>query len=311
MESLRHSLTLLVALSVSLSTSTARPRHGGRTHKHKHILRQGAFAGIQMLSSPEGPSPTDLLPSDAIVPASVSRANPIQAPTTDPSENSTGRPMSNAMTRTFPITVLQIPVATICPPKASLTLPTLYVAPSINITTPPNSTNGGRPILNTTSSSADVTDYLPLIAKVSVPSPTVSLADRNVRIIMGDNGCQTLFSPTTTAICSTVVSMGGQVPVSVTDCGQRVAFSSSPVCGPVTTAAPDGIGGETIAYFLVPWYDIAAGAVPTEVEVRTCSSAGLGGSSSCVTGSESWSVSTTMAQSVVLQTARFFGGALV
>ena len=310
MESLRHSLTLLVTLSISLSTSIAHPRHGGRTHKHKHAPRQGGFAGIQILSSPGGPNPSDLPPSDAIAPASVSMAAFIPAPTTDLPENSIGISISNNMTRTFPITVLQIPVATICPPNASIPHPTPYVAPSINITTSVNGTKGGGPILNTTSSSTNATDYLPPTAKVSIYSPSVSLADHNARVILGDNGCQTLFSPTTTAICSTVVSVGGQVPVSVTDCGQRVTFSSSPICGPVATAAPNGTGGETMAYFLGPWYDIAAGAVPVEVEVRMCSSAGLGASSSCMTTSESWSVSTTMAQSTVLQTVRFFGGAI-
>ena len=306
MESLRHSLTLLVALSISLSTSIAHPRHGGRTHQHKHAPRQGAFAGIQMLSSPGGSNPTDLPPSDAIVLDSVTTAIPAPTPTTDPSGSLSDTSIANATTRTFPITVLQIPVATICPPNTSIPLPVPYSPPPINISTPLNRTNPGGPILNLTSSFTNVTDYLPIPANISFASPAATLADPSARIILGDNGCQTLFSPTTTAVCSTVVSMGGQVPISVTDCGQWVTFSSSPACGPAATSAPNSTVGEAMAYFLAPWYDIASGLVPAQVQVQTCSS----GSSSCVTGSESWSVSTTMAQSTVVQTARFFGGAV-
>jgi hypothetical protein len=306
MESLRRSLTMLVALAVSLSTSNTLPRHGGQNHKHKHAPRQGAFAGIQMVSSPGGPNPADVLPSTTMAPGSAITAVPTPAPTTDPSGNVTDPFMTNATTRTFPITVMQIPVATICPANLSIPLPVPYMISSINATTPLNSTSSAHPPLNSTSPFANATGYLPAPANASIASPIVTLADPSARIILGDNGCQTLFSPVTTAICSTVLSMGGQLPISVTDCGQWVTFSSSPVCGGAG-ATPTGVG-ETMAYFLAPWYDIASGTVPAEVQVQTCSSAN--GTSNCVTGSESWSVSTATVQSIVLQSAKFFGGAV-
>jgi hypothetical protein len=47
------------------------------------------------------------------------------------------------------------------------------------------------------------------------------------RIIFDPSGCQTIYSPVMTQICSTTVKPGGgMVPVQVTDCDQWVTFSS-------------------------------------------------------------------------------------
>jgi hypothetical protein len=310
MQSLCCSLTILVALSISLSTSVAHPKYDGRNHKHKHAPRQGAFAGIQMISSPGDPNPTDLLPSDAIVPGSAITAAPIPAPITDSSSKATDSILTNATMRTFPIRVIQIPVATICPANHSIPLPSPYTTSPINTTSPLYSTSSAHPLLNSTSPSTNATDYIPISANASIVAPTVTLADPSARLILGDNGCQTLFTPMTTAICSTVLSIGGQLPIKVTDCGQWVTFSSSPVCGGLGGAAPTAPSGsaEAVAYFLAPWYEIASGAVPAQVQVQSCSSAS--GTSNCVTGSESWSVSTTTEQSAVVLTAHFHGGAV-
>lgn len=302
MESLRCSLTMLVAFSISLSTGAEHPRRDGRTYK-LHAQRQGPFAGIQTISSISGPSPTDVLPSDGIALGSVITTVSIPVPPTDPPSQSTVSLVAHAKSKIFPITVTQIPVATICPANQS------YTVSPINITNLLNSTDSVHPLLNTTTSFPNATAYFPIPANTSIASPTVILADPGVRIILGDNGCQTLFTPTTTAICSTVLPIGGQLPISVTDCGQWVTFSSSPVCGGATVAAPSG-AAETTAYFLAPWYEIALGAVPATVQVQTCSAFGHSTSSNCVTASESWSVRTVTMPSTLVQTAKFSGGAV-
>jgi hypothetical protein len=310
MQSLCRSLTTLVALSISFSTSVAHPRHDGRNHEHKHAPRQGAFAGIQMISSSSGPSSTDLLPPDVIVPGSAINAAPIPAPMTDSSSKTTNAMLANTTTRAFPIRVIQIPVATICPASHWTPLPAPYTTSTISATSLTQSTSSAHALLNSTSPSTNATDYIPIPANTSIVAPTVTLADPSARIILGDNGCQTLFTPITTAICSTVLSIGGQLPIRVTDCGQWVTFSSSPVCdgpgGAATTALASS--SESVAYFLAPWYEIASGAVPAEVQVQTCSSASE--TSNCATGSESWSISTTTVQSAMVQTAHVHGGAV-
>lgn len=46
------------------------------------------------------------------------------------------------------------------------------------------------------------------------------------QLVVGADGCQTLYSPTTTVVCSTVVSPAGMPPVTITDCDQYITFSS-------------------------------------------------------------------------------------
>jgi len=46
------------------------------------------------------------------------------------------------------------------------------------------------------------------------------------QLVIGSDSCQTLYSPTTSAICSTVVSPAGLPPVTITDCDQYITFSS-------------------------------------------------------------------------------------
>jgi hypothetical protein len=161
----------------------------------------------------------------------VVTAVPIPVPTADPLSKSTALLMVYAISKTFPITVTQIPVATICPANYSRHLPIPFTASPINATNPLNSTKSLHPLLNTTASFPNALGYLPTPANASMTSPIATLADPSARIIFGNNGCQTLYTPVTTAICSTILPMGGQLPISVTDCGQWVTFSASPVCG--------------------------------------------------------------------------------
>lgn len=262
-----------------------------------------------MISTPVGPYPTYLLPSDTIVPGSVITAVPISVPPTDPLSKSTVLLIAQAASKSFSITVTQIPVATICPANHSLHLPVPNTISPINNTNLLNSTNSVHPLLNTTTSFPNATDYHPIPANTGIASARVTLADPSARIILGNDGFQTLFTPDTTMICSTVLPLGGQLPISVTDCEQWVTFSSSPACGGAAMALATG-AAETAAYFLAPWYEIASGAVPATVQVQTCSGFGPSMSSNCVTGSESWSVSTVTVQSTAVQTAKFYGAAV-
>jgi hypothetical protein len=298
MELLRCWLMMLAALLISISDGIAHPRH----HQQKHAPRQDAFAGIQIISSLDGPNPTGVSLLIPLEPGSLIATIPTPVPTTDLSVNSTE---AVATTRTFPTTILQVPVATFCQANASIPLPILYTVSPIN-PTGSFSTNSARSLRNTTSSLANATENLLIPANISIAPPTVTLPDPNARIILGYNGCQTLFTSITTAICSTVLSIGGQVPISVTDCGEWVTFSSSPDCGVAGVTASAG----TTAYFLAPWYEIASGAVPVEVQVQACSTALPSVSGSCVTGWESWSVSTKTIPHTAVQTASFVGGAV-
>lgn len=68
------------------------------------------------------------------------------------------------------------------------------------------------------------------------------------QIVIGPGGCQTLYSPTVTAICSTVISPVGIPPVTVTDCDQYITFSSetlfscalTPTISPLLASSDDG-----------------------------------------------------------------------
>ncbi|KAK7894915.1 hypothetical protein LTR67_005654 [Exophiala xenobiotica] len=114
------------------------------------------------------------------------------------------------------------------------------------------------------------------------------------RIIFDPSGCQTIYSPVTTQICSTTVKPGGgMVPVQVTDCDQWVTFSSellprlagddcsaTPPTATAAAATADDAGagaaatggGESLSstpttttataayYYAAHWYDLAAAA---------------------------------------------------
>jgi hypothetical protein len=105
-----------------------------------------------------------------------------------------------------------------------------------------------------------------------------------------------LYTRTSSAICSTVLSGLGSIPISVTDCGQFITFSTSAGSEPAPTAAipnhhveQGALMGERLAYFVAPWYDITAGQVPSNVLAHNC---GVGRTFEevCATKTESWSV---------------------
>ncbi|KIW50083.1 hypothetical protein PV05_11703 [Exophiala xenobiotica] len=167
------------------------------------------------------------------------------------------------------------------------------------------------------------------------------------RIILDPSGCQTIYSPVTTQICSTTVRPGGgMVPVQVTDCDQWVTFSSELArfdadghCSafatvfsatPTTTAtatandadADAATGGGRVnttgtpkgpvAYYAAHWYDLAVGAsspVPGLVRVENCLPYATG--MNCVTSSESWSLVSSTRTTTKTSVVSFSGPAII
>lgn len=66
-------------------------------------------------------------------------------------------------------------------------------------------------------------------------------------LVIGSNRCQTLYMPTRTAICSTVVTPAALPPVTITDCNQYVTFSSETIftCSPAPSVTPLSSGANT------------------------------------------------------------------
>ena len=261
----------------------------------------------------------------------------------------------------FPSTVIQIPIYTICPDtpgylnasSTSMNNTALYS----NATGPANATSYITPAIsaipvpfNATAllSNGSYTTFLsqslstPASLAASSTSPTTTPAP-DARIVLGDNGCQTLYSASTTQLCSTTITRGGQVPITVSDCSQLVTFSSSsadaagatcncpniPATPTSATAAPTSPASQTssavvvsgsitsaaasassagmglgIAFYAAPWHEIAAGVVPGLVQVANCPDDSGDG---CATSSESWSVSTSTSTTTSTRTVQYAG----
>jgi hypothetical protein len=372
------SVFTLLQLLLTLSTSTTaaafsfRARRDGESHKnhiHRDIngrqeIHNTPFAGLGMISNPgAGPASTLSPPLDEqFETISAINANGLGGPASPPM-TSVDAVRSNGRARitsfappVFPSAVLQIPFYTICPDTPGYLNATSSVA------------NATAPYSNLTAA-GNATDYLPLaLSAIPVPiNATVLLSNGSyttfssqslsrpasplststsitpapdARIILGTNGCQILYSALTTQICSTVITRGGQVPISVTDCSQWVTFSSSSatvaltcncanipatnvptaptsperqivsgelVSETITPAADSGISaglGLGITFYAAPWYEIAGGLVPGLVQVANCPD---NSGNNCSTASESWSVSTSTSTTTSTRTLQYAG----
>jgi hypothetical protein len=349
-------------------------RHHGKSHQnhiHRHIdARQdaanGPFVGIGMILSP----------SVTVLPA-VSRVTPACLPPDEPLETISAidaafggaaapsmRSMVTASSSSeqttitsfappvFPITVIQVPIYTICPDppgyiNTTSTLSSNKTALYSNATATGNATYlpqivSAIPIsVNATAllSNGSYTTFL----SQSLSSPSITPTSvPNARIILGTNGCQTLYSASITQICSTIITRGGQLPITVTNCSQLVTFSSSsasvaPVCNcPTASACPtaptspasqtvsgmltsetissalgSGEGRNTgfgIAFFAAPWHEIAAGIVPGLVHVVDCADERA---FNCSTSRERWSVNTSTSIATSTRTVQYAGVSLL
>jgi len=147
------------------------------------------------------------------------------------------------MNTTFASRSTQVPIATVCPAGVLATQGTnstklalaslpkeLLVDVAGSIVTASATLPGG------------MTTAFSSLAKRGVEAlPNANGLDM-ARLVVGPNGCQTLYAPTTTAVCSTVITPFGLPPVSITDCEQYVTFSSetmfSCIATPTVTPLP-------------------------------------------------------------------------
>ncbi len=239
----------------------------------------------------------------------------------------------------FPTTVVQVPVATLCPdtPASSALFANFSTNTATNNTTSQNVSvyatallpNGDSTVFWTTTSvaagSTTTTSSSSPSSSSSSSSSAVAgdddAADAAARIIFNPNGCQTVYSAHTTTLCSTTLRPFGLLPVSITDCGQWVTFStkdtantleecSTAVDGATTrssvsstaTATPTALASPTTSYiaYAAHWYDLLQNVIPNLVQVQNCWTA-------CQTSTESWSVTTTTSTTTGTSVASFEG----
>ena len=353
-------------------------RHDGKSHKNhihrgidaKQDITNAPVAGLDVISSPVA----TLLPFDAIstislplnekfetssamdVAAFSGQAAPWMKSMSAFISSSSRATITSFAPPVFHITVIQVPIYTICPGTPRY----------INATT---SAASSTALYNNATATGNATDYIPtLVSAIPVAvsatallsngsyttfssqsmliqadaaalslSPNITLVPE-AHIILGTDGCQTLYTTSTTKLCSTIITRGGQVPIAVSDCSQWVTFSSStvgapdatcsypnipatPVIDPATLTSrasqtPDAIFasqavtpafisstsagiGPGLAFFVAPWHEIAAGIIPSLVQVVDCPD---NSRDSCTISSESWSVSTSTSTTVSTRT---------
>jgi hypothetical protein len=272
-------IQVYLALSILVSSAIAHPGrspHHGADHFHQPRQQSGApFAGIEVLSTP----------SELSI-GTVTRTSwfTSQPSVTRPSGPTTYISVGNSSIGPIPVTIIPVPIATICSSVLHQTFTsTVPVSLSSSTLLDPNTQEklpaAATVFLRLNSTEAD---------NASAPVPTFTAYD--------GRGCSTLYTRTSSALCFTVLSGLGSLPVSVTDCGQLVTFSTSTGCKPGPTAtiptpyAEQGARtGERLAYFVAPWYDITAGQVPSSVLVHDCGVERIDGEA-CATATESWSV---------------------
>ncbi|KPI37261.1 uncharacterized protein AB675_1497 [Cyphellophora attinorum] len=171
-------------------------------HQHQHQRRQDpSLSQSEILTAP---SATDYIPPTPSIVASMLPSNDT-LPTYQPNSTVT----------------IQEAIFTLCPGQSS-------------------NPTGGFPVLpyslSATTEIVSATAVLPDGSHTTFASTAAPLKHRQAeksaqptgeaRIALGDNGCQTLFAPRVTAICSTTISPVGIPEVTVTDCEQWVTFSS-------------------------------------------------------------------------------------
>lgn len=156
----------------------------------------------------------------------------------EPRQEGPTSPVSGA---TLSSTVFLIPIATVCPadsnpqaPFLPVTLPTVTLS---NITASIVSATAILPDGSTTTyesrqkrSAMTVANAMQAQA-TQLPDgtsayPLGDASENEAQLVAGLDGCQTLYMPTSTAICSTIVTPAGLPPVTVSECDQLVTFSS-------------------------------------------------------------------------------------
>ena len=91
--------------------------------------------------------------------------------------------------------------------------------------------------------------------------------------------CSTLYSPTVTPICYSAITPLGGVPVTVTDCTQKIAFSTTHGL----YDSPNGTAEEVATTYYANWNRVVTGVPLGLVDAVLCPQ-----TSSCTTITESW-----------------------
>lgn len=148
-------------------------------------------------------------------------------------------------------TALLLPIATVCPgnntvgtPFLAVTLPTVApsnVRESIVAATAIMPDGSSTTFASRMRKDAQRPARLMNAAASMLPDgfsalPLGDVPDDEGQLIAGVDGCQTLFLPTTTAVCSTVIALVAMPAVTVTDCNQYVTFSSETLLSRVQTS---------------------------------------------------------------------------
>ncbi|EXJ64333.1 hypothetical protein A1O7_00669 [Cladophialophora yegresii CBS 114405] len=246
-------LAILLALAAPMAASR---KHEGKDHLHPAQRRQ--VQGLGALVSPR--------PATAIL-ITASPAHFTQTPTT-------AAVTPTISSYVFPTTVIQEPVATVCPdtPASSALFSILPVSSLVSaVALASNATRGSAITTNDTTTryiptqvnatallpNGSTTVFLSAATTAAISSNTgddetttpasVAISSNTddetapARIILDSNGCQTVYSAKTTAWCSTTIKPPGMIAVSVTDCDQWVTFSSQRLDACGTEAAPTAV----------------------------------------------------------------------
>ncbi|KAK5095531.1 hypothetical protein LTR70_003454 [Exophiala xenobiotica] len=139
-------------------------------------------------------------------------------------------------------TTVQVPVATVCPQNGTpgsssafqlVSLPTVMSSNSTDSIVSASATmpDGSMTTFASRARRQEAAVAAQLAAALTLPGgqmaiPLLEGQSDAGQLVVGADGCQTLYSPTTTAVCSTIVSPAGLPPVTITDCDQYITFSS-------------------------------------------------------------------------------------
>lgn len=292
MEPIIHiSLACLVLVSC-VGAHPGHNLHHGADHSHQPRQEGGGpFAGIDMLPTP-----------GEITIASGTRTSLYTAQTLSsrPTGSITYIAVGTSSIGPIPVTIMPVPIATICSPV-------LHQSSAVS-----NTSLVSSPTLFNSATEQKLAAAATATLMLNATKMNETVATIPTFTAYDGLGCSTLYTQTSSAICSTVLSGLGSLPISVTDCQQCVTFSTSTGNGPVPTAAMTNGAieqgqprREGVAYFIAPWYDIANGQVPSSVLVQNCVQ-GMDGVA-CGRTTEAWSVVNQTTSIVVTRSVAFAG----
>ena len=181
-----------------------------------------------------------------------------------------------------------IPVMTICPLTVTQTAPALLL-PTLTL----NATSRGTAVTGVPASSGAslyrrqaAEDSDAPYANSSIPTSTLT-------------SCSIFYSPTATSICHTTLSPLASPVIPITDCYQRVTFSTDhgytlvssagPPYGNISTSTAVSVKVLT-SYYVAPWQYLYTGIPADAVDVVVCSTSA--DVESCTTTAEDWAPGT-------------------